>query len=382
MKNLIIFIISEFLLFSAFHFQQKGNRNYFKNEFRFEEISRIEPRLIQFEDTIPNDTIYICFTTNNFPYAYFREIFTNVCSDKLCLPVWMLFYWSPGGDYLGYSLKDNGFFTKLEHIPFEEEDYLRLHYLLDDPQSLLNKYKLTELVSYDKDTIKVDGITSATIADVENYVIKGAAYTTYTLWQTVYGPSYDSIRNITLEYISNPFLESLMYSPNIEDNYYALNILNRFEPQVTIGLIPKLEEFINSDNYSLKENSINALMFSEISDSLIQETLLNVFKESDYWTKLMVLSKLHTFTFLLPDIIEKLISDLSKESPSIIQKILNLLENRAKLSLISKIKVANLLEHDNRFIAKVAYNYLSSLDNNEKILLDKIHKYEVMINQK
>ena len=183
-----------------------------------------------------------------------------------CLDAFLLV---PGGDYLGYSLKDNGFFTKLEHIPFEEEDYLRLHYLLDDPQSLLNNYKLTELVSYDKDTIKVDGITSATIAAVENYIIKGAAYTTYTLWQTVYGPTYDSIRNITLEYLSNPFLESLMYSPNIEDNYYALNILNRFEPQVTIGLIPKLEEFINSDNYSLKENSIDALMSSGLSDSLI-----------------------------------------------------------------------------------------------------------------
>jgi hypothetical protein len=357
------------------------NRNYFKNEFHFEKISHIEPRLIQFEDTIPNDTIYICFTTNNFPYAYFREIFTPVCVDRLCLPIWVNLYWSPGGDYIGYSIRNNGILTKLEHIPFEEEDYLRLQYLLDDPQSLLKNYKLTELVSTGQETVKVDGISGATITDVENCVIKSAVYTTYQLWHTVYGPSYDSIRKISLEYLSTPFLESLIYSQYVGDNYYALNIMNRFEPQVIISLIPRLEEFIKSNDYSLKDNSINALMSYEISDSVIQETLLNVFKEFDYWTKQKVLSKLHTFTFLLPDITEKLISDLSKESPAIIQKILNLLGNRVKLSLTYQIKIANLLEQNNKFIAKVAYNYLSSLDNNDKTILDKINKYETFMNK-
>jgi hypothetical protein len=381
MKNLIIILISGFLWFSAFHLQQKGNRNYFKNEFHFEKISRIEPRLVQFEDTVPNDTIYICFTTNIFPNAYFREIFTPVCIDGLCLPISVNLFWSPGGDYLGYSIKGNGIFTKLNHIPFDEDDYLRLHYLLDDPQSLLKDYKLTELVSGNKDSLKVDGISGATITAVENYVIKGAVYTTYGLWHSVYGPSYDSIRKITMEYLSIPLLNSLINSPNIEDNFYALDILNKFEPKVTIQLIPKLEEFIESDNLSLKERSINVLISSEISDSLIQETLLKVFKITDFWTKKILLTKLYDYDYLLPDVEVKLTSNLSRESPSIIQEIYKLLKKRTDISLTSKMKIADLLENDNQFIAKITYNFLSSLDINEKVILDKMHSYTIKVGE-
>lgn len=381
MKNLIIFITGGVIFFSSFHFQQKQDIQYFKNEFHPEKISRIEPRLIQFEDTIPNDTIYVCFTANEFPYAYFREIFTTVCLDKLCLPVWILFYWSPGGGYLGYTIKHNGILTKQEHSPFIEEDYKRLHDLLDDPQSILINYQLSDLVSDNHDTLQVDGISGATILDVENYVIKGAAYTTYTLWKTVYGPSNDSIRNISLEYLSTPFLESLIFSPVIQDNYFAFETLNRFNFKVTTAFIPKLEEFIISNDYFLKESSIDAIMLSGFSDSLIQRIFMNVFKGSDYAIKHRILRIFSAFSYLTSNTIEELINQLSEESVPIIQKVFDLLQSKAVLTITSKIEIAELLEHDNRFIAKIAYDYLSSLDNNEEILLEKIQKYEAKLSQ-
>ena len=375
--NLFALIFVGILLSSSSHFELKENRKYFKPEFNVESISSIKPRLIHFDDTIPNDTIYICFAANNYPYAYYRELFTNVCSDELCLPVLLLIYWSPGGDYLGYTIKNNEIFTKLEHIPFDKEDYLRLHNLLDDPQSILINYQMTDLVIDNQSTSsKVDGVSSATILDVESYVVKGAVYTTYTLWHTVYGSSLDSIRNISLEYLTIPFLESLMNSPYIEDNSYALDKLKRFDLDVTEAIILKLEEFIVSDNYILKENSIDALISCGISDSLIEITLMNVFQEMDYGTKLRILRILNNILYLSPNTIEKLTDHLATQSGIIIRKILNLLQSQAELHISYNLKIAELLEHENRYIAQMAYDYLSSLDSDEEILLMKIQEYE------
>ena len=113
-STLFLSMIGGILLLSSFyHQQEKENRKYFKPEFNVGNVNCIQPRFIHFDDTIPNDTIYICFDANKFPYAYYREIFTNVCSEELCLPVSLLIYWSPGGDFLGYTIKNNEIFTKL-----------------------------------------------------------------------------------------------------------------------------------------------------------------------------------------------------------------------------------------------------------------------------
>lgn len=377
-STLFLSMTSGILLLSFIYFQQeKENRKYFKPEFNAGNVNCIQPRFIHFDDTIPNDSIYICFAANKFPYAYYREIFTNVCSEELCLPVSLLIYWSPGGDFLGYTIKNNEIFTKLDHIPFKEEDYLRLHNLLDDPQSILRNYKMRDLVSNNPDSSReVDGITSATILDVESYVVKGAVYTTYVLWHTVYGSSLDSIREISLEYLSIPFLETLIISPHKDDNFFALDILKKFDLDVTETILLGLEEFLASDDYVLKQNSIDALISSGISDSLIQTTLMNVYHEMDYGTKLRILRILNNLSYLFPDTIEELIDHLSMQSGVIIMKILNLLQSQAELHISYNLKIAELLEHENRFIAKIAYDYLSSFDNNEEILIMKIQEYE------
>jgi len=181
--------------------------------------------------------------------------------------------------------------------------------------------------------------------------------------------------------MSPSFLENLLYSPYIEDNYYALFNLNHGEFDVTKAFIPKLEAFITTDDFLLRENSIDALVSSGLPDSLIQESLMNVFKRSDYETKHRILRILNTCSYLSANTIEKLTDYLPEESVPIIQKVINLLQSRVEPDITIKLKIADLLENNNRFIAKMAYDYLSSLDHHEKILSEKIRKYETMLDQ-
>ena len=148
---------------------------------------------------------------------------------------------------------------------------------------------------------------------------------------------------------------------------------------MTETILLGLEEFLASDDYVLKQNSIDALISSGISDSLIQTTLMNVYHEMDYGTKLRILRILNNLSYLFPDTIEELIDHLSMQSGVIIMKILNLLQSQAELHISYNLKIAELLEHENRFIAKIAYDYLSSFDNNEEILIMKIQEYEAML---
>lgn len=374
---LLIVVMGSSLLGSSLYFQQKAERSYFKQPFEAASIQSIIPRFVYFEDTIPNDTIYICFSRNEFPFAYYREVFTPVCYDSLCLPVWLNIYWSPGGEYLGYRILDDGIFTKHEHSPFLDEDYLKLQVILNDPQSILMNYRINELVSDSQSqTDSVDGWSGATILDIKNEVVQGAVYTTYTLWHTVYGSSIDTVRRLSADFLSASFLEYLINSPYIQDVYYAMDNMKRYNLDINESILLKLKELINSDDIGLVENSIDILVSSEISDSIRQEILVGAFNESAYSIKLRILRILGNSSVLLPGTITTLCNHLSAQNGVVVRKILILFENRDNVDLSNKITITELFEHENRFIAKMAYDYITQLETLEDALISRIQEYE------
>ena len=66
-------------------------------------------------------------------------------------------------------------------------------------------------------------------------VVKGAAYTTYTLWHIVYGHAMDLVERITEEQLSPDLIDLILKSPDITDRVWALNRINQ-----DIDLNPKL----------------------------------------------------------------------------------------------------------------------------------------------
>ena len=120
------------------------------------EVKEILPHIIDFRDTIPNDTLWEYRNAEKMPLMYSRKIFTGVCIDGECRMVNIELFWNITGSYLGFKLPKGGYLSKLKHIPFSANDYDRLHILLSDPLSALANYSINELAP-NKDSTKTNG---------------------------------------------------------------------------------------------------------------------------------------------------------------------------------------------------------------------------------
>ena len=185
----------------------------FNTTFRPDKIEKVSRILINFNDTIPNDSLTIYYTGINEPVAFSRDIHTAVCMDSLCRLVDITLFWEITGRYLGFKLPPGTELTKKKHLPFTEMDYNRLNEILSDSASQLGFYTPAEIHPAQPVKVKTDGISGATIPDLGPWIVPEAAYTSYTLWHLTYGSTPDSIVSYTKKhFISNSLLFKLLES--------------------------------------------------------------------------------------------------------------------------------------------------------------------------
>jgi hypothetical protein len=132
------------------------------------------------------------------PLWFSRDFFMNVCLDGLCRMVQVRIYWTGAATYLGLKSPENDPLTKADHSKFRPEDYKKLDQILLDSVSILRSLRIEDLTI--KPEIKskdlIDGHSGATEPSISGYVVKDAVYTCYTLWHTVYGPTWERIKSI------------------------------------------------------------------------------------------------------------------------------------------------------------------------------------------
>ncbi len=367
-------VISLLVVAASLQFRQHEQWQFFNGAFHPDQIVRIEGRFVNFQDTIPNDTLYVCFSKQEIPLAFYREIQSGVCLEGVCLPVSLSIYWTVSGNYLGYQLGEGEILTKNEHDPFTAHDYAKLHTLLSDPQSMLANYTLAEMAPEETKTAQVDGISGATIADIRGYIIQGAAYTTHTLWHIVYGPSRDSILSISSAYASAPLLDTMLSGSNRQDKIWALNQFKNNAKEFS-ALIPKIQETIKSEDFYIKEQAMNSLTNSAMSEDHIQSNLFEVFPTCDFGTKRMIINRLIECCSLQAEVVEHVVRQIPYENNAIANLLFTLLKVSYSPEPFLIQKVSLLLEHEKKFISEAAYHYLSSLTDKEPWLKEKLKEY-------
>lgn len=375
MKVDAILLISTLILALGFQFLQNEKRQYFNGAFHPGKIVHVEERLVNFQDTIPNDTVYICFSERNSPLAIYREIRTGVCLEGVCLPVYLNIYWTVSGNYLGYQLGEGEVLTKNEHETFTEHDYEKLHSLLNDPQSLLANYTLAEIASGNTNTEQVDGVSGATKSDLRGYIIKGAAYTTHTLWHVVYGPSRDSVMNVSSAYASSLLLSNMISSSDRQDKIWAVRQFKEKAHEFP-ELIPKIQETIQSGDFYLKEQAIQSLINAELSDREIQIRLFEAFPMCDFGTKRMIINQLAECCRLNSEVVEKIVQQIPIENNAIANLLFTLLKESYQPEPFLVQKISLLLGHEKKYISDAAYNYLSTSGSREPGLEEKLKEYQ------
>ena len=366
-----------FLSICIFSFQNKKEsiRRFNKPELLAAATHSI-PHVIDFRDTIPNDTLFEFVDKNNQAIYYSRKIMTSVCINGECRLVDIHLFWTITGRYIGFELPPGEFLSRTKHKPFYPKDYDRLNKLLGDPLSPLAHYSINELVPpADSSKVKPDAVSTATIAAVLDYIVKGAVYTTYTLWHIVYGQTKREIENLTAMQLTPRLTMQLLDSKNIDDQIWALNhIPGKIE--IDKKLLHKLMENISGKDVYLAERSLNVLSPEILDNDSIQQQLGNIFTQSGFLQQRLILEKLKAAPSLRPVLLNQLSGKLNETNGILIKLMMELFISKNVNDNTVVEVTRQLLKHDNRYIANQALKYLETLDYADKKTERSIEKFK------
>ena len=265
-------------------------------------LPKLPPVLRTAEYTITeNDSttykIQLAFGSNGLPEFFYRNVFTPVCYTGVCKPVHIDMYWDLLGNYLGFQVPASEPLTKTDHKEFLEEDYLKLHKILANTQSLLEDFTIYDLVDHRTYNLSdsVDAVTGATPKTIQKEVIAGAVFTCYTLWHIVNGPVVQYMTDITKSISDDRLLQSFLTSDNHYYQYWAIDETISSNRATSAEFFPLIMKIIEADNIFTARYAIEKIP-SEIfsgTDSL-QAWLWTVYKKSHYSLQLAILDKLQT----------------------------------------------------------------------------------------
>ncbi len=374
MKKKVLFILISGLIFTSYQLKDENIVRF--NEFSIsKEIHAEVPIIIDFKDTLSNDTLVEYLSEEQIPVMYSRKFLTGVCIDGKCRMLNIELFWNITGRYLGFKLPEGEFLSKTEHVKFNSNEYDMLNHLLANPLSELANYSLKELVPEEDTTkYKVDAVSSATIAAVLDYIVPGAVYTTYTLWHYVYGPTKQEIEKITSERLSTEIALELLNSQNKDDQIWTLNHISG-KVEISVSLQNKLMEIISGNDIYLAEQSLHTLKPENLT-SEIQIDLINIFIKVGFLQKRLIIQKLEDSPNLDNYVIKKFSSELNGLNGVLVKTILEMFTIHNVEDEMVTENVSELLKDDNRYIAKQAFKYLENIDNPDKKTVRDIEKYK------
>jgi len=322
-------------------------------------------------DTIPNKNLVVYLDNENHPIKYSRNIQTGVCIDGECRLLQITLFWNLTGRYLGFELPEGEFLSKKEHDPFINEDYDRLHLILDEENSPLSQYEIYELVPTKNS--EVDAVSSATISEILQYIVEDAVFTTYTLWHIVYGPTRREIEKLTTSRLDSKLVLKVLNSENKKDQIWALNHFPG-EMEVSDALQQKLIQYIKGEDIYLAERALNAFPPELISEK-IQNQLSEIFIGTDYFHKKLILKKLEEANNISPQMVYSLSSQLSELNGILTKNVLDLFSAKQIKNSYTEEETVKLLKSPNRYVAKQAADYLQKLEGKSAKTTKAINKF-------
>ena len=328
------------------------------------EIILIDKKVVDFSDSLINDTLYVGKIYKSQLPVVFRELNAGVCEDKLCLPIDLYLFWSFSGNYLGFRpIKP---FTRNRHDPFLERDYLKLHRLLGDPQSLLANYSLGDLTVEDPDKSSVDGISAATLKDIQGYIIEGAAYTSHTLWHMAYGPMRDSVNLIASEYVDENIMKKYFGSSNRQDIIWALNQFKE-NAQTFSELIPQVHSVMTGNDPIISQIAIERVINSDLGNQAIQSVLLEVYPEVAYNAKREMIDYFRRIDGWYFSSVLKIINIMSLENNGLNEVLFGLLKEKSSVDSLTRENIHQLMDREDKNQKQLSIRYLEEMGIQEAI---------------
>lgn len=308
------------------------------------------------------DSLFLVETKDRMPDYYFQQYDTGVCFDNKCRPLSILMYWSATGRYLGFELPKEEFLSKTDHEPFSPKEYKLLNTLLANPDLPFADIEYHELMNQPSDAAEsVDAVSGATSKRVSGIVVKGAVYTTYKLWNIVYGPSQEVIAEHTESILTPQLIEQILLSPNQADKVW---VLERFPEnmEMTGSHLDIMEALIVQPDFHLAYTAVHAIKVNQLASEKVQNMLFRAYgKSNDTSVKDLIIRKLGQAPFLSAEVINGSRSYVEKLKGKELVDMLKLYEKH-KVKDNQTIKtVEKLLGNENMFIVRQAQKFLEKV---------------------
>lgn len=303
-------------------------------------------------------TLYQYISDKGFPVYYSRNVNTGVCYDNQCKLLNITLYWNPTGRYLGFELPGDEFLSKDDHLPFTEEEYIRLNSLLSNPNLPLGQFTYNQIAAKNKAALyKVDGVSGATSKDVLEYVIKGSAYTTFTIYELVYGDTKSEVESWTDEVMNDDFLDNILTTSPYQDKLWVIELIHG-----RLSNFPKSKEtvldFMDLEDYSLAEKCLNSLVPKDLIEDDFQNRLIAKFQSFDFGMRNRTIQQMKDAPRISPAVVEELNTYLSKMEVPIISGIIDVYKEKGINDRKTLFVMQEIADSENRYLAKKAEDYL------------------------
>ena len=295
------------------------------------------------------------------PAGYRLTVHLNVCTEGLCRMANVTLYWDALGHYERLDCPAHTPLTRRQHDPFTDEDYLKLDRILGNRESILGRLAYTALVEEkphpDEQAASLDGWSGATPQTVADSVVEGAAFTTWALWHWVNGEIVPHLRDSTVERATPEFVRRLLRSEQPRQVGFALRHL--LEPH-------QGNERLVDDVFHAMENTRQLAYVALALDFVIgavnderrlDDRLIASFRRLDDSTSRPLLEYFASRTAPPVKTLEGLSAALGELPYFQVHRILLLLEKQEGSATV-EANVARLLDHENFFIARRAYEHL------------------------
>lgn len=306
------------------------------------------------------DTLYQLTDQQNKPVSYYRKILKEICFDGSCRILNVHLYWNPTGRYLGFELPPKEFLSKAEHTPFVDQDYEQLHHILEDSLSALGGFRYEELLPNQPVLGQIDAVTRPTSKDVLQYVVQGAVFTTYSMWQLVYGEMQHDVVEATEANLTSDLLLDILNSPVPSDWMWGLDRLH-FSTRAPSVLKNKVLEFVVSDSYSLASTAITRIPAEWCENVDFQRSLWATFDDVEYSLKPHLIQKISENGDLDKKVLLEFAGKLKEFNGNLLSVSLKCLEKYAKVypQILSEIR--ELTKHKNSYVSAQAQKTLRAL---------------------
>lgn len=339
-------------------------------------LDRVQTHLIASEDSIASDTLFEVQHPSGEPVVYFRKLRTSVCFDNKCRLLKVTLYWKPTGHYGGFELPSGEYLSKSEHKPFTGTEYRRLDTLLADAYSPLGQLAYAELAPTPRVSggdYAVDGVSSATAKNVLNYVVEGAAYTTYKMWHVVYGPTQEAVSSLTSRQLTPALLMRLLTGPVNADKIWVLTQITLNRKLITPEVEQQLLLLANGSVYTLAERAVFAL---DPAHTAWQPQLMALSLNASHALKKIMLTKLKQAERLDLSVVRSLATRLPDFGGDLMATVVDVFRQHRITELQAVRAVGNLLAYPNRFVSEKAYGFLSQLSIPDETVKQQLMDYK------